>query len=40
MSAALQGQNWEAAVTEMLDSTWAREVPARAHRMADPTARG
>lgn len=32
---AVQGQDWERAAAEMLDSTWARQVGNRAVRLAD-----
>jgi lysozyme len=34
MIAALQGKNYHVAADEMLDSVWAQQVGARAHRLA------
>ena len=35
MLAALEGGDYDKAADEALDSKWAREVPARAHRLAE-----
>jgi lysozyme len=35
MLAAVQGQHWQIAHDEMLDSAWARETPARARQYAN-----
>lgn len=35
MYVALESRDYDAAATAMLDSTWARQVGARAHRLAD-----
>lgn len=40
MLAAVEGERWDEAAADMLDSTWAKQTPARAKRLAEQMRQG